>query len=237
MYATQASVLETLRAVQAFLDGKKAEVAPVNDSGARKDLDDLVEQFTAQAVDQKAGRANARGETARLTQLREELRLGQMKPIAAIAKARLRDVPEMHAFSLPASNVATTRLVAMAGAMAEAAEQHKDVLIAGGLPENFITQLNDASTALTASLTGRTQSFGRSVGATARLSQLSSQARATLRILDALVMPKLRLNDGLLREWRAARMIHKKRGPVQGSVPVALLSPGPLPVIAEKPAA
>jgi len=235
MYATQASVLETLRAVQAFLDEKKADVAPVNDSGARKSLDDLVAQLTAQAVDQKAGRANGRGETARQTRLREDLRLGHMKPIAAIAKAHLRDVPEMHAFSLPASNIATTRIVALAGAMAEAADRHKDVLIAGGLPENFITQLNEASAALTASLTGRTQSFGRSAGATARLSQLSSQARATLRILDALVVPKLRLNDGLLREWRAVKMIQKKRGPVQGSAAAAAPAQGA--VLAEKPAA
>lgn len=217
MHETQQALLATLRAVQSFLDDKKEEVAPVNESGARKNLDDLVLELSTQSIDQSAGRANGRGETARQAQLRDVLRLGQMKPIAAIAKAHLGDVPEMKALALPPVDTSSARLTTDAGAMAEAAQVHKDVLIASGLPQDFITQLNTAAQALTASLDGRTQSIGRSTGATARISQLEKQARKLLRILDALVVPKLRPNDGLVREWRTMKAIQKKRGPAQGS--------------------
>ena len=189
----------------------------MNESGARKNLDDLVLELSTQSVDQKAGRANGRGETARQAQLRDGLRLGQMKPIAEIAKAHLGDVPEMKALALPPADTSSTRLIADAGAMAEAAQVHNAVLVAGGLPADFIAQLNTAAQTLMGSLSGRTQSLGRSTGATARLSQLEKQARRMLRILDALVLPKIRLNDGLVREWRTVKAIPKKRGPAQGS--------------------
>ena len=85
-------VLTTPRAVWSFRGDKKATVAPVNESGARKNL------------------------------------------------APLR---------LPRSRSITN-------ARAEAADADKDMLIAGGLPEHVVTQLNVGARTLMASLSGRT---------------------------------------------------------------------------------
>ena len=207
-----------MRATQAFLEQRKEQIAPVNESGARKDLDDLVDQFTTQSIDQKAGSANAKGETAMQVQLRGELRLTHMAPIAAIAQARLRDVPEMRAFRLPTAATPTTRLIADAGAMRDAAALHQPVFIQAGQPQDFIAQLEAATDALMASLTTRKQSLGNSKGATAALAALGKQGRAIIRILNTMVAPKLRLNDRLLGEWLSIKKVGRKRGPASGGV-------------------
>lgn len=215
MHARQASMLATLQSVQEFLDEKKAEVAPVNESGARKALDELVARWKTQAIDQVAGADVGKGLTAQQAKLRATLRDAHMKPIAAAARARLRNVPEMHAFKLPPANTPTTRLVAIAAGMADVATKYATVFVDAGLPADFIAQLNQSAEAVSASLVGRTTSLGRSVGATVALNALMKQGANALHVLDALVRPKLADDDRLLGEWRRVKAIHKKTGPAR----------------------
>jgi hypothetical protein len=217
MHGSQSSILATLRAMQGFLDDNKDTVAPVDDSGARKSLDTLIQELTTQAVDQDAGRVTSRGETSLQASLRNALREFHMKPIATIARARLRDVPEMRSFMLPRKTTPSLRLVAMAGGMADAAAKHSAVFIDRGLPQDFIAQLTTAADALNQSLDTRAKSYGRSTGATTALSALAKQATSVIKELDVLVSPKLVRNDRLLGEWRTAKRIRRKTGPATGS--------------------
>jgi hypothetical protein len=239
LHSRQSSILATLRAIQGFLDDKKDIVAPLGDSGARKSLDALVEQLTAQAVDQDAGRVSSRGETSLQTSLRKTLREVHMRRIATIARARLRDVPEMRSFTLPRSNTSSLRLVAMAGGMADAAAKHAAVFIDRGLSQDFIAQLTTAADALNQSLDTRAKSRGRSTGATTALSALSKQAADVIRELDVLVAPKLSHDDRLLGEWRTAKRIRRKSGPSAGSIAPASVIAVPAADVppSEKPAA
>jgi hypothetical protein len=216
MHIRQTFILATLRAIQGLLDDNKHTVAPVNDSGARKTLDSLIQQLSTQAVDQDAGRVTSRGETSLQASLREALRQFHMKPIAEIARSRLRDVPEMVSFRLPRGTTPSLQLVAKAGGMADAAAKHSAVFIDRGLPQDFIAQLTAAADALNRSLDTRAKSHGRSTGATNALSALASEALACIRELNALVTPKLGRDDRLLGEWRTAKRVRRKSGPTLG---------------------
>ncbi len=217
MHARQSSILESLRAIQLFLDGHPEELAPINASGTRKSLDTLVPQLTTQALDQDAGRVGGRGEASLHQSLRKELHDLHMKPIATIARARLRNVPEMSAFQLPPLATPSTVLVAKAGGMADAAAKHAAVFIERGLSQDFIAQLTAAATALSQASDSRAQSRTRSVGATSALAAFVAQARTVVRELDALVTLKVGRDERLIGEWRAAKRVHRKTGPATGS--------------------
>jgi hypothetical protein len=229
----QGRVLEALRSVQVFLD-KNAEVLdPINKSGARKNVDEVAAELQAHAVQQDGGRRKAIGETANQRELRLALRFA-MRPIAEVAAARLREAPQFAALRLPSHRLKGMAMVAAAHAMADAATPHT------GLPAEFIAELRQAADALSGSYDQRRDGQTARAGATRGLEDAERRGRQALRILDALVVPVLGLDDALLRAWRSARRIQGKPGPVQepdrepdGTTPVV----PPQPPVALLPAA
>ena len=236
MQAHQAALLETLRAVQKFLDDRQADVAPINESGARRGLDEVVVQFTAQSVDQRLGIMEGKGETTRQAKLRKALRVGQMLPIANVAQVALSSEPRLSDFAVPVEKTSSTRLIAAADAMAAAAKPYESVFLAGGLPEDFIAQLQAAAAALLESLNARTRGVGRARGATRALPPLVKRARATLRVLDSLVTRQVESSERLLGEWRAVKAVPKKPGPAKRSSASHAVSTG-TPDTADTPVA
>jgi hypothetical protein len=221
-------VLGALRSSQGFLDDHAVLLDEVNKSGARKTLDDVATQLTAHAVNQDAGHRQSQGETANQQALRAALRLGNMKPIAEVAKMKLRDVPNFKALTLPRSNMRGARLVATAGAMADAASGYVQVFVDAGLPADFLAQLRNAAEGLSKSLAERAQNQRLRAGATEGLRAQAKRGRSVLRLLDGLVVPKLGTDDRLLAEWRGARKVHKQPGRV-GSAAQAPVAEGPTP--------
>ena len=212
MRERQGSVLETLRRMQLFLDRNTGLLASINASASRRALDDSVTQLTTQAIDQSAGLVASKGETGRQRVLRTTLRQAHMKPIATVARAKLRDVPEFRALQLPDARISTQRLATAAGAMAEAADKHAQVFIDAGLPQDFVAQLNAAAKEATDSIDGRNASRGRRVRATKSLQAQEKAARSVIRVLDSLVVPALGTNDGLISEWKSLKRVSLKPG-------------------------
>ena len=231
MLIRQNMVLDTLRRVQDFLDRNDGVLGVINKSGARKSLDAIVAQLSTHAVNQDAGLVNSKGETAKQRAARLALRT-HMRPVAAVAKAKLRDVPEFKVLTLPDIRINTNRLVAAAGAMADAATPHTQVFIDSGLPADFVPQLLAAADEVKASIDVRAKSRGRRVGATAGLSAEDKKGRHALAILDTLVVPMLGTNDQLLAEWRSLKRVDHKPGPAIGNTPPA---PTPTPVPTPSP--
>jgi hypothetical protein len=212
MQYRQGHVLETLRRVQGFLDKNPDILATVNGSGSRKMLDERITQFTAHAVDQQAGILGSKGESGRHQSLRGELRRLYMKPIAAIARANLRAVPEFGALGLPHPEISTAKLVNAASAMAEAAGNHAEVFVAAGMPEDFVARLQAATKAVADALDAGAASRGRRVGATEGLKVEERRGRDTLRVLDTLVVPALGTREDLAAEWKSLRRVDGKPG-------------------------
>ena len=207
----QSHVLETLRQVQVFLDANAAAVGPAVAS-SRRNLDDVVAQLTTFAAAQEGGNMSSRGETAKQRVLRNALRRDHMRPIAEVAKQKLRDVPEFHSLVMPAANSTSAQLVARATAMADATQVHEAVFKEVGLPDDFIASLRALAAEVSQSIDTRKQHSSKRSGATAGLAAEERRGRSMLKLTDALVVPRLRNNDALIAEWRSAKRVPRKPG-------------------------
>src|SRR5437773_12293323 len=101
MRSKQGSVLDTLQRSQEFLDAHVPLLDDVNTSSARRNLDEVAAQLAAHAVSQDGSTRGSKGETATQRTLRLALRLNHMRPIALVARQRLRDVSEFEALRTP----------------------------------------------------------------------------------------------------------------------------------------
>lgn len=211
MHFLQEVVLETLRRIQRFLEDNDAALGAVNQSSARKRLDETVTQIGSHAVAQVAGRRTAEGETAKQQALRLELRSDHMRPVAVIAGQKLREQPEFKLLRMPPWNVRGARLTAAARDMANAAEKYMDLFVQEGLPSDFVAQLRTAADELDQSIDVRGQGRGQRAGATVGLQAETKRARGLIRVLDSAVRPKLGTNDELLRQWQLASHIQRTR--------------------------
>jgi hypothetical protein len=214
MRERQNAVFDALKRAQPFLDENEAQLTGVDLAPARHRLDEVVSSFTAHAFDQDVGERGAQGETAKQRKLRVELRQHQMEPIAVIARANLRSVPEFEALQMPKPWVRGQAFLVSARGMAEAAVLHRETLIAQGMPSTFLDLFQAAIAKLEASLEEREKSRTQRIGATKGLDVEEKNGRTVLRVLDALMQQALRDNESLMRAWESARLIRRRSGAV-----------------------
>jgi hypothetical protein len=205
MQATHITILGTLQRVQRFMDTNAETLGEINTSGYRHILDDVVDTLTGHAVTQSASKRVGSGETAKQRVLRSSLKLNSMRPIAAVAAGQLRNVPEFAALKMPQANATSARLIADAGAMQTAAKVYEQTFLDAGLPANFLDQLSTTAEALNTSVTNRGNTAGSQVGATQGLKAESQRGRQAVKVLDALIEPKLAGNTVLLVQWKSAK--------------------------------
>ena len=221
----QSRTVDTVRNVQAFLDSHAAIIGATI-AASRRNLDDAETELTGYADAQIVGNTVSRGETNRQRSLRATLRYAHMRPIAEVARQKLRDVPEFSALTMPSANATSTQLVAHAKAMGAAAAPYEAVFKSVGLPDDFLAALDSAADTLTASVTQRSDQSRRRLGATAGLAAEEKRAVSTIRLIDAIVRPKLGSDDALLREWKAAKRVPRKTG---GDTTTSTPTPTPTP--------
>ena len=219
----QERVLEACRRVQSFMDANATLLDNINKSATRKELDGVTTELSDAAGAQATGRIAATGESSNQRILRLALR-DHMHRIAAVAALRLKDVPQFEALTLPSSHASVRTLIAHAKAMGDRAQAYQETFLDAGLPADFIATLGAAATALSASSDVRAAARGKRANATGALKQASTRARHVLKALNPIVAHALSTdsaNAGLLAEWRAARHVSAKLGPVAGSVQAA----------------
>jgi hypothetical protein len=112
---------------------------------------------------------------------------------------------------------------------------HREMLVAHGLPSNFIDVLEASITKLEESLSEREKNRTRRVGATKGLDVEEKQGRMVLGVLDALMHQALSDNPALLRSWQAARHIRRHSGPATAptAVPTVVAS-APTPFLVKE---
>ena len=217
MQRKQSVVLDTGRYVQAFLDENASHIGPIVAS-SRRNLDDAVMQLTAMVVTQGEGSYSSRGATARQTSLRTRLRVNHMKPIAEVARQKLREVPDIESLRMPGKRLGTTQLVAAARAMANAAQLYHSVFTEVGLPDDFIARLHAVADAVTVAQDARQVQVSRSTSATAGIRAQGARLRSVFRLINALIVPELGSNVVLLAKWRATKAIARKSAPVAAEI-------------------
>jgi hypothetical protein len=235
MHTAQGTVLQSLRAVQTFLDDHADRLAGVVASGARKDLDDLVAQLDVQIGEQSAGSISVKGATQKHRTLRTILMRDHMTPIARIAVASLPNTPEVQPLKMPRGQPSAQRLAAAAHGMAKAATPFADVFVHAGMPADFAAQLTTAADAMMHSVNDRTTIRGKRGGATKGLKSSLSQGRKVVHVIDAFVRTALQDDAGLLAHWNIVKRV--KKAPTSVTTPAAAPLPAATPNTATAAAA
>jgi hypothetical protein len=218
--------LNTLSRVQRFLDQNGPTLGDINASGYRKILDDVVGKLSAHAADQTTTKRAAAAEAAKERVLRNALKLNHMRPVATVANAQLRQVPDFVALKMPPRNATSRTLISWAAAMKTAAGEYSDAFIGAGLPADFLDQLQAAADALGNSLTNRTSNGAAQRGATIGLDAEATRGRQAVKVLDSLVEPLIQGNLALLGQWTAARRFGGKvSAPTSTSIDAAARGP------------
>lgn len=218
MRTTEATQLQSLRAVQSFLDRHRHALADVANGGARRRLDATLAGLDQHVVDQAASDLEARGHTQRYRALRRRLIRTHMAPIALIARAAEPPVPALDPFRLPRGKPTAHRLAALAHGMADAAAPHAEAFTAAGLPDDFAAQLVQAAEAMLAAITAREKERARHRGATEGLRRGLVSARRIVRVLNAFVTSSCEEDAGLLAGWQSAMHVRRTASRAAGVV-------------------
>ena len=160
--------------------------------------------------------------------LRGKLVKDHMRPVALIAAAHLRDVPEFKALQVPKVGVKAAVLVQDANAMAEAAKPYQEVFVGNGRPATFIDDLVAAANAVRASIDARGKSIATKAAARDGLKATATRAHSVLRFLDAQVKSAAADDPRILAAWNSAKRIGKgKVVPIEAKLSAPTTPPAP----------
>lgn len=222
MQVTQASMLQSLRSVRSFLDANATRLGDIGSTGARKRLDDAVNELASHAATQSGSFLQAKGSTKEQRTLCKVLLRDHMAPIARIAAADLVGTPNIEPLRMPKTRQIGERLAAAAKGMGGTAAKFAPTFIAAGLPPDFLERLNAAADAMLATLTQRTESRSYRLGATKGLKTKLSAARKTVAVLDAFVQTALKDDAVLLARWDSIKRVQLISGGRPTSSPASL---------------
>ena len=226
MKSSQATTLNTLTRVQRFLDANGPSLGDINASGYRKILDDVIDKLSAHAANQTTTKRTAAAESAKERVLRNALKLNHMRPIATVAGAQLRQVPDFAALKMPPKNATSRLLIAWTAAMKNAAGEYVSAFVGAGLPADFLDQLRSAADALGNSIANRTSNGAAQRGATVGLDAEATRGRQAVKVLDSLVEPLIHGDLALLGQWTAAKRFGgKASAPTSTSIDAAARGP------------
>jgi hypothetical protein len=217
MLYKQVSELQAMQGAQAFLDDNAAVLGKVNKSRVRLALDEVVTGLNRNHDKQHAERDTAVSQTEDRGTLQDTLRVVHMKPIAEIARSKLVAAPKISEMRLPRQNISAPRLASKARAMADRAEQYKQVFLDEQLPEDFLEQLRAAADAVDTATLERNNSRANLVEATEGVDALIARGRSVMRVLDAMVAGQLLQRPELLRKWRFVKHVARKPGVPRGT--------------------
>jgi hypothetical protein len=210
-------MLVVLMSAEEFMD-KHAETLPsVNAAAARRMLRDVLRDLGDNGAAQFGAHARAMSGTQLRDELRERLRLEEMQPVVAIARAKLlgASTENMQKFALPVKAAKDLDLLTAARAMREAAFEYRAVF-EEELGNDFLARFDDAVTACENALAERNGSQLERIRATAGLAATRRKARELLGVLNALVVREARGRREVIAEWEMLRRVPKKPGVPQG---------------------
>ena len=236
MNATQKRTYQSLLRVDSFLRDVEATVPdpdPDEPDGLqiaphREALARLVERIGRHATEQDATVRLGRVETKRRQALMQQLRNWYMRPIAEVARTTLdpdpsadpeqapsagagQAAPRELALRMPRRRIDATALIAAAGAMAQAAAPHRELLVRQGLPPDFVERLHRAAATVQRTMVARSEQVARRAGATAGVAADLRQGRRLVRLVDAFIARRLSVDPVRMAEWRSVKRVAQGR--------------------------
>jgi hypothetical protein len=219
----QGNLLQSLRAVEEFLDVNAARLEGVVNTGVRQKLGETISALEMYVAEQAGSSLASQGATQRNRALRTVLVRDHMAPIARLVQAELPPAPEVDALRMPNPAWSIERLAAAAHGMAQAAAPFTDAFVAAGMKPDFVTRLTAAADAVIQAVSDRAQSRGKMSGATKGLKTTLASGRRLVRAIDAFVASEFANDPALLANWKRVKRVRKV--PVRSDT----ANPAPLP--------
>jgi hypothetical protein len=205
MLSETSTALSTLHAVQAFMTTHADALGNLNTSASRQDLDSIESTLSNQALAQVSSRNGGTATQTRLRVAKNSLLVKYLRPMSAVAQAKLSQSPDFAELKLPKSTRSAQQLVTAAGAMGDAASKQADTFIAAGMAPTFLADLKSAVNDVIAAEASKSNTKSSRMGATSALKVNTSQARRVVKQLDALIEPQLANDPALLVKWKATK--------------------------------
>jgi len=207
MNGNQRNTYRCFRRVQEFLANQEFTRSPAAFGKQLTELDSVVSQLTKETLDQEAGHRLTKAESARQSGLRHELWCLYMLPVSRVAREVFGITGTDKALRMPRQTISKEALVVAANAMAEAAESKAPTFVEHGLQQDFAVKLREAAAALDKSLGAGDGTRRRRVTATAAVKDQLKRGQRAVRLLNAILAPKLASNPELLAAWDNVRKL------------------------------
>ena len=204
MKTTQGKLLAALDHVERFLERNGETMGDVITSVAHQNFSACRTRMSEHVTAQNEHKRGIIDTVGAKRALRNRLIRRHMRLIAIIARAKLPDVEQFGALTVPPGNQQVAELVASALGMARAAKAHEATFVAAGLPADFIEKLVAAAESLKAGMTSKGEASVARVRATSGLKEEARIARTNLRLIDGAVRASVE-DRKVLDEWRAIR--------------------------------
>ena len=201
------NILDTVRRVQGFLVRQAAALGALVTATLSAQLDEAGTQLVSFQQEQAACASAAKGETANQAAYRKNFYAKFMRPIARIAKARLKLAPDYSALVVPSHGLRHGDFAGAAQTLVDTAAKYEKDFLAGGMAIDFLAQMRAAIAQLTASKAAGDQAVSRRQAATKGIAQASLAARDALVVLDSAIAPAVKHNASLLADWKASKKI------------------------------
>lgn len=203
------AVLATLRRLQGFLDANR-RTAALGLEIVRRRLDYTAAMLETKAAEREALDRAAKAAAGEIRSLRARLRTDHMRPIAIAANRWGSPSSAARVLRVPRDNVSNSRLLAEARGMYRVARRKLSMLTDVGLRQDVAANLQEMIGTLTQCLNERRWGSWKKVSVTAELAAAEKDGRALIKLLDALVRPRIRSEVAAVAAWRAAILIGGK---------------------------
>jgi hypothetical protein len=179
-------------------------------------LEERLTRADALAIQERNGRAGKRGAAEQRRSLRNQLEGLLRHLIRVVGNALAQDVGVPGTFLMPRPGAPYRTFVAAAKAMLTAAAPQREALIAFGLGETLLAELEKGLGAFDSASAEFDKGRREHTGARGDLVAVADQLTEIARLLDGLVMTRFRKDAEQLAAWQSARNID---GPMRGSLP------------------
>lgn len=216
--------MQVLRRVRDFLVAREIPVAIGTIGKQVEELTAVIDRLSAHAVEQESRFRSAKALTEAKERLMRQLQDEFMRPISRVAPSLFRTNAEMQrALEMPRFRD-HERVLASAYAMADRVAPHAASFVEKGFAADFVERLRKAADAFKEAIDGRSLDVGRRAASTAGQLEELRRGRELVRLLDAMVSPRLAKEPDLAAEWKSLSRFLRQPGGVE--VPVVPLVEG-----------
>lgn len=205
--------LQTLVRAQRFLNGREISVALGDLKPHVEALSALVTRLEEHATEQDSRDRSARLATEAKRAIATTLRQEYLRPIEQLARGLFpNDATLRGTFKLPIKRD-DVGLLQTARGVAERASEHQLLFVEKGLAPDFVERLRKVTAAFSDALAARGLDIGRRSAASAGMLQELARGRDLIRLLDTMLVPRLRSQSDQLAEWRSITRFMRRGAP------------------------